>query len=278
MYPDWLRLLGSRFIFFSFVQNDLTNSLEPNLRVILLAERRADRDNQRHRMLASCWCQRIQSSRQGLHDFQKESVLWGVDIQVLSPWAGLLPCNFSGKFRCSLICWQPTRGQKWARMPKSIPQWLYWHTSPAWIPVKAKSGWSCKILPCPDLWNLPHVMNPTSPSKVPDRRLCSCRLVGVDCYSFEQKLFHIAEHIQLPDPPKLGPKHAALSAEEQLPALLVMNIQLPMYKVPNPTFGMPKISCLLLPRWELQPYNYSIFTNPTNKWDRQALLRMLAQH
>ena len=58
-----------------------------------------------------------------------------------------------------------------------------------------------------------------------------CRLIGVDCYSFAQKLFHIADHVQLPDAPKLGAKHASLPADQQLPPLLVLNIQLPMYKV-----------------------------------------------
>lgn len=58
-----------------------------------------------------------------------------------------------------------------------------------------------------------------------------CRLIGVDCYSFDQKLYHIAEHVQLPDPPKLGRGHAALPPDKQLPPLLVMNIQLPLYKV-----------------------------------------------
>lgn len=53
----------------------------------------------------------------------------------------------------------------------------------------------------------------------------------MDCYSFEQKLFHIAEHVQLPEPPRLGEKHAQLPEDQKLPALLVINLQLPLYKV-----------------------------------------------
>lgn len=59
-----------------------------------------------------------------------------------------------------------------------------------------------------------------------------CRLVGVDAYSFQQKIYHIAQHIQLPEPPKLGPDLSQLPADKQLPPLLVMNIQLPTHKVP----------------------------------------------
>lgn len=57
------------------------------------------------------------------------------------------------------------------------------------------------------------------------------RLVGVDAYSFEQKIHHIAQHIQLPEAPKVGPDLAAAPKDNQIPPLLILNIQLPTYKV-----------------------------------------------
>ena len=58
-----------------------------------------------------------------------------------------------------------------------------------------------------------------------------CRLLGCDVYSFDFKLNHIARHIQLPSPPHLGPGAKSLPDAEQIPPLLVLNIQLPMYPV-----------------------------------------------
>lgn len=58
---------------------------------------------------------------------------------------------------------------------------------------------------------------------------CIYQLLGVDIYSFDFKLFHIAQHIQLPDPPRLGPEAQALPRDQQLPPLLVINLQLPSY-------------------------------------------------
>ncbi len=58
-----------------------------------------------------------------------------------------------------------------------------------------------------------------------------CRLLGCDVYSFDFKINHIARHIQLPAPPHLGPGAKSLPDAEQIPPLLVLNIQLPMYPV-----------------------------------------------
>ncbi|KAL4421206.1 hypothetical protein ABPG77_010081 [Micractinium sp. CCAP 211/92] len=58
---------------------------------------------------------------------------------------------------------------------------------------------------------------------------CIYRLLGVDIYSFDFKLFHIAQHIQLPEPPQLGPEALALPRDQQLPPLLIINLQLPSY-------------------------------------------------
>jgi hypothetical protein len=57
------------------------------------------------------------------------------------------------------------------------------------------------------------------------------RLLGCDIYSFDFKINHIARHIQLPDPPLLGPEARLLPPSQQIPPLLVLNIQLPMYLV-----------------------------------------------
>lgn len=54
------------------------------------------------------------------------------------------------------------------------------------------------------------------------------RLLGVDMYSFDFKLFHIAQHIQLPEIPQI-------SVHSGLPPLLVINLQLPTY--PPTLFG-----------------------------------------
>jgi hypothetical protein len=57
------------------------------------------------------------------------------------------------------------------------------------------------------------------------------RLLGCDIYSFDFKINHISRHIQLPEPPALGPGARALPPGQQLPPLLVLNIQLPTYSV-----------------------------------------------
>ena len=59
----------------------------------------------------------------------------------------------------------------------------------------------------------------------------SCRLDNVDVYSFDFKLDHIAKHLQLPAAPRLGPAAMELPAEERLPPVLVVNLQLPTYPV-----------------------------------------------
>lgn len=58
---------------------------------------------------------------------------------------------------------------------------------------------------------------------------CMYRLVGVDVYSFDFKLYHIAQHVQLPEVPVVGPAAQALPADQKLPPLLIINMQLPMY-------------------------------------------------
>ena len=70
-----------------------------------------------------------------------------------------------------------------------------------------------------------------------------CRLLGCDVYSFDFKIAHIARHIQLPAPPLLGPGAKCLSDAEQIPPLLVLNIQLPMYPV-----SLASTACLV-PSW-----------------------------
>eukprot|EP00887_Chlorella_sp_A99_P000473 scaffold17.g473.t1 len=55
------------------------------------------------------------------------------------------------------------------------------------------------------------------------------RVLGVDMYSFDSKLFHVAQHVELPKPPQLGPAAAALPPDQQLPPLLIFNVQLPTY-------------------------------------------------
>ncbi|PSC69289.1 plant F14N23-31 [Micractinium conductrix] len=61
------------------------------------------------------------------------------------------------------------------------------------------------------------------------------RLLSVDVYSFDFKLFHIAQHVQLPEAPRLGPEALALPHDQQLPPLLIINLQLPWY--PPSLFG-----------------------------------------
>ncbi|EFN52720.1 hypothetical protein CHLNCDRAFT_138257 [Chlorella variabilis] len=61
-----------------------------------------------------------------------------------------------------------------------------------------------------------------------------CMLVGVDVYSFDFKLYHIAQHVQLPEVPVVGPAAQALPADQKLPPLLIINMQLPMYGVEQP--------------------------------------------
>lgn len=55
------------------------------------------------------------------------------------------------------------------------------------------------------------------------------RLVGADMYSFDSKLYHVAQHITLPTQPRLGPGAADLPPDQQLPPLLIFNVQLPTY-------------------------------------------------
>ena len=63
-----------------------------------------------------------------------------------------------------------------------------------------------------------------------DAALCSV-LLGVDIYSFEQKISHIARRINLPEPPELGPGYHTLRGSEKIPPMLVINVQLPTYAV-----------------------------------------------
>lgn len=69
---------------------------------------------------------------------------------------------------------------------------------------------------------------------------CCSQLLGVDIYSFEQKLHHIARHVVLPQPPELGPGYHALQGDERIPPLLVINVQLPNY---------PACPCLAWKAW-----------------------------
>lgn len=55
------------------------------------------------------------------------------------------------------------------------------------------------------------------------------RLLGADLYSFDFKIFHISQHVQLPKPPTLGMRAQALPPNQRLPPLLVINLQLPLY-------------------------------------------------
>ena len=57
------------------------------------------------------------------------------------------------------------------------------------------------------------------------------RLLGVDIYSFDFKISHIARHIRLPDAPPVGPAALARPPERRVPPLLLINVQLPMYPV-----------------------------------------------
>ena len=52
----------------------------------------------------------------------------------------------------------------------------------------------------------------------------------MDIYSFDFRLGHIAKHVQLPPPPRLGDL-SSLPKEQRLPPLLVLNLQLPEYPV-----------------------------------------------
>ena len=60
-------------------------------------------------------------------------------------------------------------------------------------------------------------------------------LLGVDMYSFDTKLDHISQYIDLPTPPTLGPEALALPENERLPPLLIFNLQCPTY--PPSVFG-----------------------------------------
>lgn len=65
--------------------------------------------------------------------------------------------------------------------------------------------------------------------------LHTCRMLGCDIYSFDFKINHISRHIQLPEVPSLGPAARALPQGQQVPPLLVLNIQLPTYPVRAPS-------------------------------------------
>jgi hypothetical protein len=56
------------------------------------------------------------------------------------------------------------------------------------------------------------------------------RFIAADLYAFDFKLNHIAQHVLLPAPPDV-PDQTHLPPEEQIPPLLVVNIQLPGYPV-----------------------------------------------
>lgn len=60
-------------------------------------------------------------------------------------------------------------------------------------------------------------------------------LLGADIYSFEFKLNHIAQHVELPTPPVLGAAAQALPPGQKIPPLLIINLQLPTY--PPSLFG-----------------------------------------
>jgi hypothetical protein len=60
-------------------------------------------------------------------------------------------------------------------------------------------------------------------------------LVGVDVYSFDFKINHIARHVALPPVPPPSPAAAALPPHHALPPRLIINIQLPTY--PPSLFG-----------------------------------------
>ena len=83
---------------------------------------------------------------------------------------------------------------------------------------------------CQKEWSVSHSLCSTN------LRVCCvlCRLLGCDIYSFDFKINHISRHIQLPAPPILGAAAYGLPPSEQIPPLLVINIQLPMYPVRQP--------------------------------------------
>ena len=58
----------------------------------------------------------------------------------------------------------------------------------------------------------------------------ACRFIAADLYAFDFKLSHIAKHVLLPPAPNV-PDQSHLPADEQIPPLLVVNIQLPGYPV-----------------------------------------------
>ena len=58
---------------------------------------------------------------------------------------------------------------------------------------------------------------------------CIYKLIGVDMYSFDSKLYHIAQHVELPPPPTPGPSALALPPSQRFPPLLIINLQLPLY-------------------------------------------------
>jgi hypothetical protein len=73
------------------------------------------------------------------------------------------------------------------------------------------------------------------PTRTRPHRSPACRLIGVDVYTFDFKIYHIAQHVTLPPAPVLGPGAAELPADQALPPLLIINMQLPTY--PPSLFG-----------------------------------------
>ncbi|KAK9862586.1 hypothetical protein WJX84_000829 [Apatococcus fuscideae] len=54
------------------------------------------------------------------------------------------------------------------------------------------------------------------------------RLIGVDLWTFKQRVDHIGQHVQLPQAPQMGPKASRLPEHERPLPFLIINIQLPM--------------------------------------------------
>ena len=62
----------------------------------------------------------------------------------------------------------------------------------------------------------------------------ACRLIGVDLWTFKQRVDHIGQHVQLPQAPHMGPKASCLPEHERPLPFLIINIQLPMKPVHSP--------------------------------------------
>jgi hypothetical protein len=70
------------------------------------------------------------------------------------------------------------------------------------------------------------------------------RLLAVDMFSFDKKVCHMSQNVQLPTRPRLGPGELALPTSQRLPPLLVFHLQLPTYPATlmGPKDG-PGLSC-----------------------------------